>query len=135
MRRIQTQGVKIVYVLLLHPLHMLKSCDRTISALLNVLNREGMCWFPRAWQTVLCAEVYRVIFSSSDVATSRNPFSHPTKVFKSLKTFPVHTSLQTNYFYMITRKQVGTHSSHLRKDNSCRIMMLLCDLKDKDPVP
>lgn len=94
----------MVYVLLLHPLHMLKSCDRTVSPLLNVLNREDMCWFPSAWQTILCAEVHRVISWSSDVATSRNPFSHPTKVFKNLKAFPVHTSLQTNYFYMVNQK-------------------------------
>lgn len=52
--------VKMVHVLLLHPLQMLKSCDRAMSPLPNVLNREGMCWLSSAWQRIL--EVHRVIF-------------------------------------------------------------------------
>ena len=101
MCKIQTCRVKIVYIILWHPLQMLKSCERTMSPLSNVLKREGMCWLSGVWQTMLRAEVHRVTFWSSDMAMSGNPFSHSTNIFQA------HISLQTNYFYTINQRRNG----------------------------
>lgn len=104
----------MVYILLLHPLQMLKSCDRTMSPLLNAWNKEGMCWISSTWQTVFCAEVHRVIFWSSDMAMSGNPFSHPTKIFQA------HISLQTIYVYMINQRRNGYTVMPLQKRQQLR---------------
>lgn len=85
--RIQTWGGKMVYILLLHPSHVLKSCDRTMSPSLNVFNRTDMCWLSSAWQTIFCTKVHRIVFSGSDITTGGNPFPHP-RSFQEFKNFP-----------------------------------------------
>lgn len=86
---------------------MLKSYDRTMSPFLNVFNRTDMCWLSRAWQTIFCAKVHRIIFSGSDITMGGNPFPHPTS-FQEFKKFPSTDQLANQLLlYNKTKKKLA----------------------------